>query len=544
LELFPSEFTAHTMQLPNRGVLAPFSFVDREYLLPIYDTEHPRVLMMFARQSEKSTTLGNKILTLSVLRHHFNSLVVTPSQQQTEVFSRDKLAAPLDLSERLNAYLDKRYDNVLFKKFITGSAVTLRYAFLHADRARGIPADALFLDEIQDLLTDVIPVIEECLTHSPFQLMHYSGTPKSLDNTLAHYWHKYSTMCEWMIPCDHCGGADYRYWNTIGYRNIGLKGLICVRCGGGLDKMNPSAEWVSQRSENWLRNPPDGIPFEGYRIPQPLTAWVKWDSILDKKNRYPLAQFHNEVLALGYDSGEKLLTQEVLQHQSVDACVMGNAHGYASRTTFYMGIDWGGGGGGSGEEETKKTRSISTQSSYTVVSIGGYMGGKFQYVYFQRFEGMEAHISELIPLIIKLVNKFNVKMIGTDYGGGLDKNDLLIRHFGVRRIARYQYVNTRKIYFNRDLHHWMVNRSEALMALVNAINRKDEILFPRWEDWEFPFAQDMLAVFREFDKSGNKMTIAKTPGTSDDTLHSALYCLLVSMIDHPRPDILAADQSK
>lgn len=531
------------MQMPDAGVLAPFSFTGREYLLPVYDTPHPRVLLMFARQSEKSTTLGNKLLSFSCLRHFFRSLFVSPSQQQTEVFSRDKLTAPLDLSPTLNTFLDKSTNNVLYKKFITESSVTLRYAFLHADRARGIPADALFLDEIQDLLTDVIPVIEECLSHSPFKFMQYSGTPKSLDNTISYYWNTFSTMCEWMIPCDHCGGADYRYWNTIGYANIGLKSLICARCGGEISARHPDAEWVSGRSESWLKNPPDGIPFEGFRIPQPLTAWVDWAGVLDKKRRYSLAQFYNEVLALGYDSGEKLLTRDVLVKQSQPNCTMATSSGYAGQTTFYMGIDWGG-GGGPGEEATKAARSISSTSSYTVVSIGGYMAGRFQYVYFRRFEGEEASIVNLLPIIIKLAEKYRVALIGTDYGGGLDKNDILIRHFGVRRVARYQYVNTKKIYFNRDLHHWMVNRTEALMALINAINRGDEILFPRWEDWEFPFAGDFLAVFKEYNKSAGTLVISKTPGTSDDSLHSALYCFLASMIEHPRPDILAADKEQ
>ena len=544
MELFPSEFTAQVMKMPDEGVLAPFSFTGREYLLPIYDTQHPRVLLMFARQSEKSTTLGNKILAFSCLRHHFNSLFVSPSQQQTEVFSRDKLSAPLELSESLRTFLNRNMNNVLYKKFITHSSVTLRYAFLHADRARGIPADALFLDEIQDLLTDVIPVIEECLSHSPYKVMQYSGTPKSLDNTLMYYWNTFSTMCEWMIPCDHCGGGDYRQWNTIGYENIGPVGLICSKCKKDIQARHPDAEWVSQRSMSWLKSPPDGIPFEGYRIPQLLTSWVDWPGVLDKKRRYPLAQFYNEVLALGYDSGEKLLTREVLRKSSVPNCVMATAHGYARQTTFYMGIDWGGGGGGSSEDAPKAVRSMSNLSSYTVVSIGGYMGGRFQYVYFKRFEGPEAHIDELIPLIVKLVDQFNVAMIGTDYGGGLDKNDKLIRHFGIRRVARYQYCNAKMIHFNRDLHHWMVNRTEALMALINAINRGNEFLFPRWEDWEFPYAQDMLSVFKEYNTSNTQMLVTKTPGTADDSLHSALYCLLVSMIQHPRPDLLAADLSQ
>ena len=540
LELFPSEFTSHMMRMPHEGVLAPFSFTGREYLVPIYDTPHPRTLLMFARQSEKSTTLGNKILALSCLRHHFKSLFVSPSQQQTEVFSRDKLSSPLNLSEDLRTFLDKNANNVLFKRFITDSSVTLRYAFLHADRTRGIPADALFLDEIQDILTDVIPIIEECMSHSPYQLMTYSGTPKSLDNTIAYYWNTFSTQNEWMIPCDRCGGADYRHWDVIGYDNIGPNGLICSRCKRDIDPRHPEAQWVSQRSARWLQTP-DGIPFEGYRIPQILTNWVNWPKILDKKSRYGKAQFYNEVLALPYDSGDKPIKRETLAEQC-GSISFADSVNFAGRSTLYMGIDWGGTTNAGGGEEGS-VRKSAPASSYTVVSIGGYLGGKFQYIYFKRFEGEEAVMDNMLPVIIQLVDRYKISIIGTDYGGGLHPNDRLIRQFGIRRVARYQYVNTRKIYFNKDLHHWMVNRTEALMALINAINRKDEIRFPTFGDWEFPFAQDLLSVFTEYNSSNTQMIITKAPGSSDDTMHSMMYCWLASMIEHPRPDILAADRS-
>ena len=89
----------------------------------------------------------------------------------------------------------------------------MRYAFLNADRVRGIPADMVCIDEIQDVLTDNIPVIEECVSHSSFKYKLYAGTPKSLDNTLESLWVEDSTQNEWVVPCDSCGGGDYRHWN-------------------------------------------------------------------------------------------------------------------------------------------------------------------------------------------------------------------------------------------------------------------------------------------------------------------------------------------
>ena len=148
-----------------------------------------------------------------MLRRHFRSLFVSPTQQQTETFSRDRIQTPVEYSQTLQTFTDgpMTKNNVLYKKFVTGSDITLRYAFLHADRVRGISADMLLLDEIQDILTDIIPIIEEALSHSPFKILRYSGTPKSLDNTISYYWNQFSTQNEWVVPCEGCNT-----WNILG----------------------------------------------------------------------------------------------------------------------------------------------------------------------------------------------------------------------------------------------------------------------------------------------------------------------------------------
>ena len=522
--MFPSEFVASAMNMPDReGLLKAFSFKGREYLLPIYDTPHQRVLLQCGRQVEKSTTLGNITLTYTMLRRYFRSLFVSPTQQQTETFSRDKISAPIEMSERLQTFArggENVKNNVLYKKFVTGSDITFRYAFLHADRVRGIPADMLLLDEIQDILTEVIPVIEECLAHSPYKILRYSGTPKSLDNTISYYWNKFSTQNEWVLPCDSCGGGDYRKWHVIGYDHIGKDGLVCTNCGAPLNPWHESAQWASMRSEQWLRNPPVAIPFEGYRIPQVIAPWIGWDSVLDKKKRYSVAQFYNEVLGLGYDSGTKPITAEVLRANCSARSMVDTPRRISG--PVYMGVDWG-----------------SAENSYTVMSIGTYIGNKFTFLFFKRYEGEEAEPERTVQDIMRYVDLFKVAIVGVDYGGGFDRNDKLIRHFGVQRIARYQYVNTRRIYFDTTLHRFMVNRTEALMAVINALNRKDEFSLPRWEDFETPFGTDLMSVFTEYNEARRTTVINRTPGTTDDTLHSMTYCFLASMIRHPRPDILA-----
>lgn len=475
--------------------------------------------------THNSTTLGNIALTYSMLRKHFRTLFVSPTQTQTEVFSRDKIETPILNSPKLRTLSSGRgtKDNVLLKKFITQSEITLRYAFLHADRVRGIFADMLLLDEIQDILTDVIPVIEEALSHSDYKIFRYSGTPKSLDNTISVYWENFSTQNEWVIPCDHCGGGDYRHWNIINDDNIGPKFLCCDKCGGQIYPTHPDAQWASM-------NPNPGIadPFEGYRIPQPITAWLDWQEILDKRTRYSKAQFNNEVLGLGYDSGDRPLTLTEVRANCREDLTMYPP--LAPRSgDVYMGIDWG-----SGEQ------------AYTVVTLGRYMGNRFTIFYWKRYEGSDADVERMLADIYTLYKKYNVTLIGTDYGGGYHTNDRITRMVGARNIVKYQYAGSKKkLYYDKDLNRFMVNRTAVLMDYINAIKRGDEFAFPRWEemsakftDTDSSFAGDMVNIFKEYNEARKCDVLNKVPGTTDDALHSSLYCFLASMVKHPRPDIL------
>jgi hypothetical protein len=534
IDLFPSEYTNYAFRMPNHeGILSNFDFTGREYLIPIYDTPAKNLLLKFGRQCEKSTTLGNKLISYSVLRPFIRSLYVTPSEQQTTVFSSERIATPIEMSPVLQNYMrntgKKRVvDNVLLKVFNTGSRITFRYAHYDADSSRGISADKLVVDEIQDILLDVLPVLEECISHGTLKTKEYAGTPKTFDNPIEHYWAQFSTQYEWVIPCDSCGGGDYRHWNIIVYDSVQRKGLSCTRCGKVINPRHPDAGWASMRDENWLRNPPNGIiPYEGYRIAQPMVSWLSWEEVYDKKIKYPMSKFHNEVLGLSYDAGEKLVNKQALidsSDSSIDENTIKNAVG---RTPLFMGVDWGGG---------------SETSSFTAISIIGYAGEKVMVFYMKRLTGMEAEPANVVNTICSLIDKYKVHLVGCDYGGGLDRNDTLIRRYGLQKILRYQYVNTKKIYFDSSLMRWMANRTEVLMALVNAINRTNVFSFPRWELWEHTAAPDILSLLLERSEKTGSSTIIRTPGQPDDIAHSLLYAFLASMVVYPRPDILTPDK--
>jgi hypothetical protein len=390
---------------------------------------------------------------------------------------------------------------------------------------RGIAADLVCIDEIQDILTDNISVIEECIAHSSFKYKLYSGTPKSLDNTIEGLWIDESTQNEWVVPCDHCGGGDARHWNILTEANIGPRFLICERCGKEIHPMHEHAQWASLNPKPRVPNPMDG-----YRVPQLMVPWIAWPDILNKQLTYSRARFYNEVLGMSYDSGTRPLTQQDVRDNCTSKLGLGASDLSAARSFVmgsgartFMGVDWGTG-----------------EQTFTVVTICAYRDGRFALLYVTRFEGQDSEPAVQIAKIRKLVEEWRVTYIGTDYGGGFDRNDILLRTYGPRVVFKYQYstVTSGKIVWDGGLGRFLVNRTEVMSDVFNAIKRKDVFSFPRWEDFEMPFGQDMLNIFSEFSEVRRTNEYKKSRGVTDDTFHALLYAFAVSTITNPRPDVL------
>ena len=538
ITITPSMFTEFAIRVPDKESqkTKPFSFKERRYLRQIYDTGFKRTLLKCGRQVEKSTMLGNKLLAYSCINSNLNCLYVSPTNQQSKVFSQDRLKEPIELSDYLkNWTTTKLSDSVFLKKFINHSQITLRYAYLNADRVRGIPADVICLDEIQDLLTDNIPVIEECASHSHLKLFMYSGTPKSLDNTIEFYWTNQSTQNEWVVPCHRhaiqVGNSRVvnKYWNILSEDNIGKKSLVCDKCHKPISSIDEASHWTSL-NPGILKSDKIKNPFEGYRIPQLMVPWITMDQIIQKQHTYSRAKFYNEVLGLSYDSGTRPLTRQDIIDNCHDKILLTpefqeSIRKYVGQAyPVYAGIDWGTG-----------------ENTFTVLSLGAYMGdGKFTIFYVHRFEGRETEPQVQIEAISRLVETYKIQLIGCDYGGGFWPNDELTRRFGFQRVIKYQYSQpSTKVSWQDGHKRFLVHRTEVMSDVFNAIKRRDVFRFPNWEQFQMPFASDMLNIFSEYSEQLRQNVYKKSPSCTDDTFHSILLCFLASMIRNPRPDVIA-----
>jgi len=480
--------------------------------------------------THNSTLLGNILLAYSQINPYFRTLYVSPSNQQTKVFSRDRVSEPIELSPLLQQTTNsKLLKNVLEKRFVNRSQITLRFAFLNADRARGIPADLVEIDEFQDILLDNVPVIEECASHSDFKYFIYSGTPKSLDNSIEYYWTRFSTQNEWSVPCKRHGSPKKPgswHWNILDEENIGEQSLICNKCGKQIRADDPDARWVAL-------NPHPNVekPFEGFRIPQLMVPWIDWSDIKNKQRVYSRAKFYNEVLGRSYDAGTRPLTRRDVQRNCWDELSMRYYREilqYSSSYPIYMGIDWG-----------------SAESSYTVVTLGGYLPfapDRYTVFYWHRFEGVESEPRKQLEIIRKLVVDFNVQKIGADYGGGHWPNDELTRDFGADKVKKYQWVGNvkKKIKFEAQMGvpRHLCHRTEVMSDIFNAIKRGNVFWFPRWEEFEDPFAADMLNIYSEYNDRLRMNIYKAAPSHPDDSFHSLAFGFLASFYVQPRPDVI------
>ena len=244
--------------------------------------------------------------------------------------------------------------NVLQRSFQNRSQLLFSFAFLDAERIRGISADKNVIDEVQDLDMTFLPIIRETMSGSPWGLSQFAGTPKSLDNTIEQLWQD-SSQAEWSIKCRHCGrwnipSMDLDLEAMIGPARDDISeafpAVLCAKCQKSVYPRD--GRWVHRyRDRRWS--------FAGYHVPQVVMPMhysdpEKWDILLNKKagkGNTPIHVFYNEVCGESYDTGSRLVTvtdlrrAACLEHENRldDAIeVIGN---YSHRV---LAADWGGGG--------------------------------------------------------------------------------------------------------------------------------------------------------------------------------------------------------
>ena len=136
-------------------------------------------ILKTGRQVSKSTSLAAQGIAFSNSVPFFATLYVTPLFEMVRRFSHNYVRQFLEESPVRRLFLGNNTTNsVLQRTYRNGSSMYFSYAFLDAERTRGIPADKNVIDEIQDMNYDFLQIIHETLSGSPWGLTQYAGTPK------------------------------------------------------------------------------------------------------------------------------------------------------------------------------------------------------------------------------------------------------------------------------------------------------------------------------------------------------------------------------
>ncbi|HET8686717.1 MAG TPA: phage terminase large subunit family protein [Methanosarcina sp.] len=510
LSLRPSELSKAVLQLKGK----PLDLEEYKPFEAVYDISPPYMTIIAGRQIGKSVSLGAAILSNSMIRSYFSTLFISPLAQQTSRFSTAYLdpfmGSPIVKKHFVDSSTRK---NVLEKSLNNGSRVTLGYAATEADadRIRGVAADALYSDEIQDQELTAQEVLSETLSASEYGFRRFTGTAKGENNTLTTQW-KRSNMMEWCTKCDHCGK-----WTIPIDFDTCLKilqnpdGPGCVYCG----------KVLNVKKGKWLAAKPAEKNHIGFHMPQLIIPArckpKKWAELLTKAKHYPQVKLANEVFGTVSGSGGKPLgIREAMACCNPEKTQWDTGFPRDSRNIVctVLGVDWSVTGG---------------SASYTVISIIGYdYTGRAYLLYAQRLNGVD--ILDQVKRVQQLYTQFECSMIGSDRGVGVLQGQLLQQNLGADKVAMINYVAAKHaLRWVSDAGYFAADRTMCIDTMIlKAKLGRNKIETPCW-DLTQEFWNDALALTEEETMSGRRV-YRREEGIPDDWIHSMTFANIAYMI--------------
>lgn len=508
----------------------------------IYDHCPQRLLLKCSRKTLKSTLLSN-IITLNLLRYNFyKMLYVAPQEVSAKYFSTNYLTARFE-SEPLKRFVTGWKRDDVFEKILqdTGSSVLVRYVKDDATRVRGPVTDHNIYDEIQDIDFNILPIVTETMSLSPYKREIYSGTPLTTDNTIHKLW-KDSNQLEWAMKCSSCN-----HWNTLTEDNDPMKmirpqGLCCSKCEARLNS----------RIGQWVSYNPAATAYVGYHLAQPILPFYNekpktWEAIYRKVNnsKYSVAQVYNEVFGLAYDTGSKPITESDLRSK----CVLGSmwdSEGSGvdklailkknrGRYGIYTcGADWG----------------VNMETSRTSVCLGALRDDMVYEVFFMK-TFTDHNYEKSVYEIAEYANAVNA-FCASDAGPSPDRGIKLMQLTSPMRtqLVRYepgkfiQRVNIPAEAIDPTQNRWCLHRSDTFSLMFKML-KAGRILFPAWTDSSMCL-QDILNVYIEVKDGLHRQDLfyRHKPDMPDDFMHALNFAVCQALVAAGDPLLFGPSSSQ
>lgn len=497
---------------------SPFSLEDYGPMRALYDGPRAKTeILMSGRQLGKSQNLSRSETLDNATIPNFHNVYVAPLKEQAIYYSTQALAPAMASCAVVSFMQDQSEEDeptgavlnsILHKRFPNGGSNKLTYAKTSPDRARGIYADRLDFDEVQDQCWSNMGVISNSITQSPWGLTRYAGTAKTEDNVIEYLWRQ-SSMDEWVMkcPCNIKGGWNIPTLEGRVYDMIQLQGPTCIHCGKRLDVRN--GEFVSAH--------PDLRPlFTGRHIPQLIIPAIvdnkdKWLEFVLKVQRLPVEVVLQEMLGISCSAGSRIISVADIKRNSVlPSCdqLMRQLDRYA---LIVSGIDWG----------------VAENTSFTVHTVIGMRhDGSVHVLWAHRFVGYDP--DEQLQTIAKTHKFFGASHLFADAGMGFDKNWRLYATYGMP-LTQIQYVRQGSFLRSNPLQgvpRYTVDKFTALSHLFHAI-RYDKIKFPPFAEFE-SYTRDLLSPYETVTNVNGleSRRYLRNPNAADDFAHALCFAYI------------------
>lgn len=492
----------------------PLSFDEYLPFIDVYDLYPDEMVLKCGRQIGKSVSLSGALVSNSAAVNYFNSLYIAPLSQQTSRFSTGYLDTFMESPIMRKYYRDtSSRKNVFQKSFKNKSTIYLGYAETEsdADRIRGVNADLLCVDEIQDVSYDALPVLYETLSASDYAYKRLTGTAKTENNTLELKW-KASSQCEWVMRCPGCSKHIAAYdFDTCMKILQGKHGPACPHCGAVID--------VTQGS--WVSFNPTVDRSIGLHIPQFIigarTKPKKWRELQDKIDTYNPQKLANEVFGLAAGMGGKILTQrEAMQCTNTETVEFDQGWPEDRRGIIQvaLGVDWS---------------VTAADKSYTVITVlGSDMSGKIYVLYTERLNGVD--ILDQVRHVMYIAHKFKAQIVASDRGVGVLQCQLMQNEMGKDRVAPINYVAAKTaLRWDGAGQYFAADRTMCIDSVVMKMKLgKSSFETPCWDKMA-TFWRDALSIHEEETRAGRRI-YCKNPDLPDDWLHSVVFANIGLMI--------------
>jgi hypothetical protein len=539
---------------------------------PFFRTTLPtQTLVKSGRQVAKSTSLAAQGLIFSNCLPHFSTLYVTPLFEMVRRFSTSYVGDFIQNSPVSGLFVgSKTVNSVLHRTFKNQAQMFFSFAFLSPDRTRGIPADKVAFDEIQDMDRSFIPVILETMSGSKWGLVQYTGTPKTLDNTIEKLW-KDSSQAEWVTKCHHPGCG---HWNVpalshdllamIGpfRRDVSERepGVVCGKCRKPIRPR--TGHWIHQYKER-------RDSFVGYHLPQLVMPmhyanWEKWGKLVGKsegRGNTPFNVFLNEVCGESCDTGSRLVTETDLKRAAVLPWRNRSeeAKEHLDRYQYrILSVDWSGGGVGKISSKRGAEGGFRELTSYTVlVSMGMRFDGVIEVMWGLRSLTPNNHVREA-KLCLGAAGLFRLSHIAHDYTGAGNLRETIINNVGFPyerlvpvRLGRTAVKNIMVLAEPTEQQPraiYTIDKPRTLQLTCHAIKTGKLLFFEDdYQDAENPgLIRDFLALVEEKGSSrlgGDVYTITKDPSLVDDFAQAVnIGCAVLWQLSGKWPNPGAAAQ--